>query len=269
MRWILSLWVVCWFCLSGAPAALAQSDAARSASARALFEEGVKSADAGQWVDAADRFQRALSLRDSQVIRYNLAAALAELGRVVEASELLRQVERDPATDGQLRADAQTKLEVVSGRIAKLTVELDAPATDVSVMLDETRLDAAMIGVGIPVDPGDHSLRALRGNEALDEQRVTLADGAEQKVLLLTSKVATPAEAARTVVAAQPTPAPQPKEDKDGRRSKLLWWGVGGGAVAVAAIVVVSVLVASSGESSAKTYQGDFDPPTVPVEVGP
>ncbi len=270
MRWLFLLMVGC-AVLLGSPLASAQSsDAARSASARALFEEGVKNADAAQWSEAADRFQRALTLRDSPVIRYNLAAALSELGRLVESSELLRQVERDPAAEAQLREDARTKLNAVSARIGKLTIELDKPDETVSVMLDEHPLNAAMIGVAIPSDPGEHDVRASRHGKAIDEQHVTLGDGAAERVVLSTTQVATPAEAAATLVPVGAPVESAPEDRKDGRRSKLLWWGVGAGAVAVVAIVVVSVLVASgSSDSSPKTYEGDFDPPSVPVEVGP
>lgn len=258
--------------LPAMPAFAQSPDAARSASARSLFEEGVKNADAGEWSEAADRFQRALSLRDSQVIRYNLAAALSELGRVVEASELLRQVDRDPAIDAALRADVQSKLSAVSARIAKLTVSLDPPDSEVTVVLDDHPLAGAMLGVAMPTDPGEHNLRALRGEEEVDAQQLTLTDGAEQSVTLATKRVATPSEAAATVVPVA-APGEEPASDRDhrdGRRSKLLWWGVGAGVVAVVAIAVVSAMaVNGSSETDEKPYQGDFDPPSVPVKVQP
>jgi len=270
MRWFF-VWVLYCGSLLVAPLASAQDgDAARSASARALFEEGVKSADAGKWSEAADRFERALSLRDSQVIRYNLAVALSELGRLLEASEFLRQVSRDTAVDAQVRADAQARLDSISARISKLTVSLQPPDSSVLAELDAKRLDAAMVGVAIPIDPGVHRVRSVRDGQVIDEQEVTLPEGGSESVTLATGRVATPAEAAATV--ATPTPPLEPAsqdERNDGRRSKLLWWGVGAGAVAVAAIVVVGVLIAgSSNDASPKTYEGDFDPPSVPVMGG-
>ncbi len=271
MRLLFVCLVVFATALSVAPAWAQSTDAARSASARSLFEEGVKNADAGAWPEAADRFQRALEMRDSQVIRYNLAAALSELGRLVEASELLRQVDRDQNIDPALRADVQSKLEVVSARIAKLTVALDPPDSEVTVVLDGHPLASALLGVAMPTDPGEHSLRAMRGQEEMDTQQVTLTDGAEQSVTLATKRVATPSEAAAMVPLAAPVEEPTSDQDhRDGRRSKLLWWGVGAGVVAVVAIAVVSAMaINGSSDSGSKTYQGDFDPPSVPVKVQP
>ncbi len=269
---LLFVCLVCLTALYAPPLSAQAADPARSASARALFEEGVKRADAAEWAEAADRFQRALTLRDSPVIRYNLAAALSELGRLVEASELLRQVVRDPAIDAALRADAQSKLASVSARIGKLTVELDPPDAEVTVVLDEHPLATAMVGVAIPTDPGEHSLRALRGEEEVDARQVTLADGAAQTVTLATKRVATPSEAAATLVPVT-APAAEPASNPDhreGGRSKFLWWGVGAGVVAAVAIAVVSALaINGSNDSGSDPYQGDFDPPYVPVKVQP
>jgi thioredoxin-like negative regulator of GroEL len=83
-----------------------QGDAVHSAAARTAFEEGMKKADAQAWGEAAELFQRALSLRDSPVIRFNLAAALAELGRYVEASETLRGLEIDERAANDVRASS-------------------------------------------------------------------------------------------------------------------------------------------------------------------
>ena len=44
-----------------------------------------------------EHFRRALALRSSPVIAYNLASALEHLGQLVEASELLRGIASDPA----------------------------------------------------------------------------------------------------------------------------------------------------------------------------
>jgi hypothetical protein len=245
-------------------------DPARAASARALFEEGVELADKGKWTDAADRFRRALTLRDSQVIRFNLATALIETGQVVEASELLRQVERDESAERKLRDDAHAHLATAQARMAKLTVTATGLHEGVTLLLDDHPIDPVQIGVAIPTDPGPHRVRAMRGQVELEARDVTLADGGAQTVALELAEaaVATPAEAARTVVPSEPA-APL-HDEGEGRPKKLMWWGIGGG-VAVAVAVVATVLLTrkSSGDKTEKAYQGDFDPPNVTVQVGP
>jgi hypothetical protein len=262
-RVILCVWLAC----SYAPVRAQDTDPTRAASARAMFEEGVKFADNGAWTDAADRFRRALALRDSQVIRFNLASALVELGKLVEASELLRQVERDESVDGKLRDDARQRLEQTVARIGKLTVHVEGSAAGATILLDERTLAPEQLGVALPTDPGNHHVSAQRDGSELDARDVVLAEGAEQTVSLqLAGAVATPEEAARTVALA---PADtQQRDSASDKKHKWLWWGVAGGAVVVAAAVVISVLATSgSGSGTKKSYQGDFDPPSIPVQV--
>ena len=70
----------------------------QSAAARALFQEGLAFAQEEKFEEAADRFRRAHALRPTPTISYNLAAALSRTGNVVESSELLRHVLRNPDT---------------------------------------------------------------------------------------------------------------------------------------------------------------------------
>ncbi|MCC7535187.1 MAG: hypothetical protein IT379_03195, partial [Deltaproteobacteria bacterium] len=55
----------------------------QAAAARELFREGVGFSDRSEWAPAADRFRRALALRNLPVIAHNLGVALARMGRVV------------------------------------------------------------------------------------------------------------------------------------------------------------------------------------------
>ena len=96
-----------------------------AARARSLFEAGVRDADEGRWQDAQEKFQRALLLRDSPVVRFNLAVALLELEKPVEASRLLREVERDERTAKDLAARVPDLLESASERLAHLTILIE------------------------------------------------------------------------------------------------------------------------------------------------
>ena len=268
------LWVSVVLCMmlgmGGAAHAQTAVDPARAASARALFEEGVALSDKGSWPEATDRFRRALALRDSQVIRFNLAAALMEQGQVVEASELLRQVERDETAEQKLRDEAHTRLADALARVAKLTVHVEGPVDGATIALDQRPLDAAQLDVAIPADPGAHRVTATRDGTELAARDVTLAPG-ESETLNLTlgaPQVATPAEAAQTVAFVEPQPARDQGEPP--KRRKLMWWGIGGGAAVVVVAVVATVLATRKSDSGSggDTYQGDFNPPSVAVQVG-
>lgn len=255
----------------------AQEDPAHSASARTLFEEGIQLAEQGQWRDATDRFRRALALRDSPVIRFNLAAALAELDQVVEASELLRGLLRTPGLDATVQAQAEERLAQTSRRIAKLHVQVTHPRDGSRVELDGRVLPPALLDVAMPVDPGSHSARLVHGDTELDLQQLDLAAG-ESGTLTLAPKVPSPQQTAQSAVA-DPAPGPAvlpgthsgPREDHSGpdQRKKRMWWGIGGGAVALVAGAVIAGVLLSHRSKSADPYAGDFEPGSVSVKVNP
>ena len=249
-----------WGALSIAPAALAQDTTPNhTATARALFREGLHAVDGGDWEVAADRFRRAWNLRPSPVIAYNLAIAERHLGRLVAASERLRAVLRDPNTSARLEARARRELDEIKPQIAQLRVrvtgEEDARA-GTEVRLDEEPLPPATVGIYAPVDPGAHTLTLERGGEAVTETSVTLTPGGQSDVVLeappLPAVAPSPAETARaaserTPEAAPPVAAPaQPaKARKPLRKQWWLWTAVG--VVVVGAATGTAVALSNRG----------------------
>lgn len=255
----------------------AQDDPTRSASARTLFEEGIQLAERGQWRDATDRFRRALALRDSPVIRFNLAAALAELDQVVEASELLRGLLRTRGLDAAVQAQAEERLAQAAARIAKLHVQVATQIDGMSVELDGHVLPAALVGVAMPVDPGSHSARLVRSGAELDRKQLDLAAG-ESGTLTLAPEALSPRQTAqRAVPDATASPAvlssasagPRQDSSDTDKRKKRMWWGIGGGAVALVAGAVIAGVLLSHRSNGAEPYAGDFEPGSVNVKVNP
>ncbi|MCA9615224.1 MAG: tetratricopeptide repeat protein, partial [Myxococcales bacterium] len=97
------------------------TDESATAAARALFAEGVSAAEAGDHATAVDRFERALALRWAPPIAYNLAEALAQVGRYVEAVEQLHSVERAEAP-ADMQANARLRREELEPRLGRLRV---------------------------------------------------------------------------------------------------------------------------------------------------
>ncbi|MDB4989297.1 MAG: hypothetical protein JWN04_4475 [Myxococcaceae bacterium] len=251
------------------------ADPARSASARTLFEEGLRKADAEQWPEAADLFQRALALRDSPVIRFNLGSALIELGRLVEASEQLRALEIDKNASPELRESATKSRELVLPRLAKLTIRVDGHDPSLLVLLDDRKVEPEQLGVAFPVDPRPHHVALRSGERLLDDEHVAPAEGESISVRLV-GAVALPVVAATSTsplvvgtLGQAPTriDAGEPLADAaHDRRKRRIFWGVGAGAVAVAAGVVAAVLLA--GHSSHDHSPSDpFSPGSVGVRV--
>jgi hypothetical protein len=259
-------------------------DPARSASARALFEQGVAHVDRDEWGAAAEAFRRALSLRDSQVIRYNLASALVELGKLVEASELLHIVQADAHAATSLQQQAAEKLAEIEPRIARVTIHTEAAALpELVVELDDLELGLTQFDLPLSVDPGKHVVRARLAGELIDEQSTELSEGGAALINLRApppkappapsvaaapSQLVTPVETARLALAEPAPSAPPPVRDGEPETPsrKKLWWGIAvGGVGAVAFVTLVALFVPRHTKTGAGG--GDFDPPSVAVQV--
>ncbi|MDH5491924.1 MAG: hypothetical protein OEY14_08215 [Myxococcales bacterium] len=212
--------------------------AERTALARALFAEGMEHVQAERFAEGADRFRRANALHPSPNIAFNLAAALARLDRLVEATELLRELLRDGALHPRLHDEGSALLERLLPQIPHLRIRLEGESAAVTVQIDGRTLDAVAIGVNIPIDPGSHEIRALRGGETIASEDVQLGPGERREIALaLPSGAGVPPGALE----------PSPQEGGGGGISPWVWIGAGVGLVLVAAGVVA--LVTLSGEA--------------------
>jgi hypothetical protein len=273
-----ALWLLVALCALtnvGTLRAQANEDLTRDASARALFQEGLGLAEHGHWESAEDRFRRAYSLRASPVIAYNLASALAERGRLVEASEFLRKVQQDDKVDPGIQQSARRLQAELASRIARITIGTrDMQASD-QVSLDGNPLLAAQLGVEIPIDPGDHTLRLSRGDEVVDSQTLRVQAGGVEHVTLLAPSVPSPRATARAAlpgpaIAGSPLLSPQPSaaSDNDSAAITSRWWfWTGVGVVAVGAVALGLAVAGSGADKTQSAFKGDFAPGSIKVQV--
>jgi hypothetical protein len=168
--------------------------------ARRLFREGVAAAQAERWSEAHERFSRTLAIRAAPIIRFNLAIACENLGRLVEAIDQYRQFAREtPAGADPARvAAARARIEHIERRLAMLRVEASGDAVR-AFRLDGRAQSTALLGVDIPVDPGQHTVD-LEGTAGDRQRRV----GAVYE-----------GESMRVAVALSPTPAIAPSGAND------------------------------------------------------
>jgi hypothetical protein len=231
-----------WLCAVGVGPAFAQeSDAERTALARSLFREGVELGEEGRFEEAADRYRRVLEIRPTPQVRYNLAHALAELGRAVEPAELAHQILRDPESPERVRVEARALLDRVEPLVARLTVRLDGPREGVEVTIDGDELPPAAIGIAAPADPGRHRIAAARDGSEVDSREVTLAEGGEGEVTLEVPPLPPRPEAEEAAPLRIRTE--ETERDEDERPSR--WWlwtilslAVAGGATAAAVVLL-------------------------------
>ena len=246
------------------------SDATRDASARALFEEGVSFVEHSDWTQAEDRFRRALALRDSPVIAFNLASTLSEQGKLVEASELLRKLEREPSVDADLRKSASMLHAQITPRIARVRVRLENAAPGDSVQLDGAALLEAQLNVEIPIDPGSHQAQLQRDGATVVTEPFELADGGTREVLITAPAALSPRAVADASQAKAPPPVvPVQQAQHDGGGITSQWWFWTSIAIVVGAAAVTVAVVATRPDAAPEHFQGDFNPPSLALEVSP
>lgn len=248
VRCLISFVLCC--ALSASSLARAQADDT-AASARALFEQGLGAADGARWSEAADLFQRALALRDSPVIRFNLASALAELGRLVEALDLLRAVEQDARTNAELRARVKRDRTGLERRIAHMIIRVESELSDWQVLVDERALPRERVGSELALDPKLHYVSLRAGERVLDDAQVELGEGELREVRLMAevpAPVVVAPEKQAPITLEYAGPALSDEDPAPNKRKRRLIWGVSSAAVAVAAGVIAGVLVARDDE---------------------
>ncbi len=226
-----------------------RGNASRKAAARALFEEGLKLLEAEHWAAAVDRFERARKLHASPRITYNLSVGLIQQGRLVYASELLRELTGTAAVERSVQSAAEERLQTLRERIGTLTITVEGDLSRTTLELDSRPLETALLDVAIPVDPGDHRVVARREGQELVSRTIAVEEGQARRVQL-----ALPARPIRTL----PQPAlatalransldlkPQERADNGIATSTWMWLGVGVGVVATG--IVTALLLSRDG----------------------
>ena len=209
------LLIACWaLALSLAPPAAAQDDTAKQA-ARQLGQEGIDLFEKGDFEAASDRLERAYAVVRVPTLGLWLARSLAKQGRLVEALERYNDVGRMTLGDDApkpfkaAKDKARNEQAELEPRIPSLVIVIDgASAGDVTVDVDGKAIAPALVGVPVPVNPGERVVRGQR-NDVSVEKKVTLAERDTTTVTLRFHSA--PTEAAPPPVAPAPT-ASSPKE---------------------------------------------------------
>jgi hypothetical protein len=147
--------------------ASAQDQSADTAAARAFAVDGMKLADAGRCDQAIDKLARAEKLHHSAIVLGRLGECLVAQGRVVEGSEALRKMLREPLPPNPTPAlqkayeRAQAALDTAKPQIASVTISVRAPVgVEPSVTIDGQAVPSAVLGGERPTDPGEHVIEA-------------------------------------------------------------------------------------------------------------
>jgi hypothetical protein len=223
------------------------------ATAEALFSRGMADMDAGRYETGCKAIAESQRLDPRPGTLFTLAVCETQWGKIATAAShygdylsLYERLTPDQKARQKTRPkEAKAQREALLPLVPELTVVLPpgAPAGTVVKRNGAVMADAAL-GIGLPVDPGEHVVTTQVPGGPVGEQRITLGKG-EKKQLTLEVKPALEVEAlpAKTEpVKAQPVntepQSPQTPEGPDGRR--IATYVIGG--VGVAGLVLGGVM---------------------------
>lgn len=242
--------------------AIGSSAAAQSPSeaalARQAFRDGVVASRQERWSDAVELFQRSFELSPRPLTMMNLAGALAQTDRLVEAAEAYRSflTMSRTGTAARLSDEAEAQLRELEGRIPRVRLRvLGMQETDI-VRLDEYDVSPAAIDLPLPVDPGAHTVTLVRG-DAERSIPFTSAEGVAQEIVLDVRPEAWAGGGAVGGVSVAPG-ATTPSDGGPSLVEEPAFWIVLGVVVAAGIAVGVGVGVGTQGSSS--PYQGNLLP---------
>lgn len=165
----------------GAPA-LAQS-AADKATARSLATAGIEDYEAGKYADALDKVSRAQDLYDAPIHLLYIARAQEKLGRLVEAAETYRKLERvkldakAPSAFVQAQNDGRRELASLVPRLPSLRIKIEPSGVEGLVLkLDGVELSNAVIGIDRPSNPGERVIEVSAPGYKTEERKLNLVE---------------------------------------------------------------------------------------------
>ncbi|HMJ13131.1 MAG TPA: hypothetical protein VK524_17040 [Polyangiaceae bacterium] len=171
---------------------VAAQESADIAAARSFAVEGLKLADGGRCDQAIDKLQRAEKLHHSAIVLGKLGECLVNQGRIVEGSEALRKMLREPPpanpSPALLKAyeRAQTALDTAKPQIANVVITVRAPnGVEPAVTIDGQPVPAAVLGGDRPTDPGEHVIEASAPGYLKASSKFNIGPGRKQSIELV------------------------------------------------------------------------------------
>ncbi len=179
--------------LSAASPAHAQqptTEEARRSAARVLFNDGLALQEKGEYARALEKFEGANKYFPAPTITLHMAQCQANLGKLVEAAETYRVLERTPKQDNwppqflQAKEQGRAELAQVDARTPKLLIDVDPHPPGIRLQFDGAEFDPVFLGVSRPVNPGKHRIVAFAPGFATADQAVDIAEKESKKQLV-------------------------------------------------------------------------------------
>jgi hypothetical protein len=213
----------------------APASAQNVAAADALFKKGEEEMAKKNYREACPAFRESYKLDAAPGALHALALCHAEAGEIASAvvrfDEYLRVVENLPPNQKMKHTDrakeAKERRDLLAPEVPELTLVLPEnvpPGT--RVVQDSIELSAASIGIGLPIDPGEHWVSTQVPGGPVKEHRLTILKGERRRLELTIEEpprapVAVPPPAPPAPPVEPPPPPPEPLPPPPPPRSKL------------------------------------------------
>lgn len=185
-------------------------DAAARASARALLREGNDKLDRGLYLEALKLFEEAYRMFSSPKLHFNIAQALYQLGRPLEALERYERFVREINKEEHLTEwrIAQERAFELQGQIA--TVSIQCNVVGALTTIDDRETGKTPLPRPVRVVPGVHTITISKPGYERQVNELTLkpGDNVTQRVKLLTEDAALGERQTALSAAAAPGSAP-------------------------------------------------------------
>lgn len=169
----------------GASSAPALAAPGSRAEADRLFREGKKLYDEGKYKEACEALAASDALDPAIGTLGLLAACHEKQGRLLDAwKEYLETKDRAESKRDQRAEYAGERAQAVKARLARLAIETRDDATKMEITRDGESIPPSVVGVLVPVDPGEHVVVARDSNKKEWKTTVNLKEGESNTVIV-------------------------------------------------------------------------------------
>ncbi|XYH99744.1 hypothetical protein ACMHYB_08265 [Sorangium sp. So ce1128] len=229
--------------LAALPARAGAQSASDNETARQLLIDGLDLRDASQLDAALEKLSAAHALVHTPVTGLELGRTYLLMGRLVEASDTLRDVvrlpeDRETPRTRAARAEAEQLIDEIAPQIPSLRLKISAPPGSApQVKVDGESIPAAALAVPRKVNPGSHVVVGKVAGHPEQRVEVTVEKGKHVEVPLALGGAgpsARPPAPPRAAAPAAPGPAAGPRPGLG--PLVLVGFGVAGAGLAVGGI---------------------------------
>jgi hypothetical protein len=246
--------------LANANPGRAYAQAQDEAMARALFDEGRKLADVGQYSAACPKFEAARRAHASTGVLMNLADCYEKTGRTASAWTTFGEAASVAVRAGREgdHLEATRRQMVLTPHLNRLVIHVDREVPSLIVKNDGVEIPEGAWDVPIPIDPGTHEITAEAPNRQFWKRPFETVGVAQTTSLEIPelSSTSTPTSAARPEGPPAASLGSAQDDASTGRTQRFVGLGVAGAGIITVGVGGIIGLVAKGHDNAAAGEPG-------------